>query len=202
MVCSIKYNGSITSPKPKQVISARGLRIEAVVLWTPWAFLVEVFAKLGTCKRQKCIHNSRGRLGLSSQLDICGYHIVNRNGLACQLAAEEALAEIFWSIGNNNAPGLDVVSDWFISVFGASIVEGYFSARWKRQKLVLLPKSNKQPGHPSWYRPIRFIDTISLKIGMAYRSNSLAFVKPIQKSTWFWSWLDDALFSCKCCAWI
>ena len=84
---------------------------------------------------------------------------------------EEELTQICRRIGDNKAPGLDAVPnralklavktrpDWFISVFETCMIEGVFPDRWKRQKLVLLPKPNKHPGHPSSYRPICLIDT-------------------------------------------
>ena len=38
--------------------------------------------------------------------------------------------------------------------------EGRFPDRWKRQKLVLLPKPGKPPGDPSSFRPICLLDTL------------------------------------------
>lgn len=84
---------------------------------------------------------------------------------------EEELTQIYRRIGDNKAPGLDAVPnralklavktrpDWLISVFETCMIEGVFPDRWKRQKIVLLPKPNKYPGHPSSYRPICLIDT-------------------------------------------
>ena len=48
---------------------------------------------------------------------------------------------------------------WFTSVYDRCIREGVFPDRWKRQRLVLLPKEGKPPGQPSSYRPLCMLDT-------------------------------------------
>lgn len=74
-------------------------------------------------------------------------------------------------VGNNKAPGPDNIPnialkaavrsnpDRFSEVFTACMKEGIFPTKWKEQRLVLLPKSDKPPGEPSSYRPICLLDT-------------------------------------------
>lgn len=71
----------------------------------------------------------------------------------------------------NKAPGPDGIPnqvlklaieenpDMFRSVLQNCLDDGVFPDRWKRQRLVLLPKPGKPPGDPSAYRPICLIDT-------------------------------------------
>lgn len=74
-------------------------------------------------------------------------------------------------VGNNKAPGLDGVPnialkaairaapELFLDVYSACLREGIFPARWKQQRLVLLPKGKKPPDEPSSYRPLCMLDT-------------------------------------------
>lgn len=73
--------------------------------------------------------------------------------------------------GDSKAPGPDGVPnvalkaairtrpDVFLRTYNACLVEGVFPSRWKKQRLVLLPKGNKPPDEPSSYRPICLLDT-------------------------------------------
>lgn len=74
-------------------------------------------------------------------------------------------------IGDSKAPGPDGVPnvalkaairsrpEVFIRTYDACLAEGVFPSRWKKQRLVLLPKGNKPPDDPSSYRPICLLDT-------------------------------------------
>jgi len=46
------------------------------------------------------------------------------------------------------------------SLYNTSLLEGTFPGRWKRQKLLLLPKPEKPAGEASSYRTICLLDTI------------------------------------------
>jgi len=46
------------------------------------------------------------------------------------------------------------------SLYNTCLLEGTFPDRWKRQKLLLLPKPGKPAGETSSYRPICLLDTI------------------------------------------
>ncbi|CAD7076711.1 unnamed protein product [Hermetia illucens] len=84
----------------------------------------------------------------------------------------EELREICGRFGDNKAPGLDGIPnralklavktrpDLFANTFEACLKEGIFPAKWKKQKLVLLPKPGKQPGNLASYRPICLLDTM------------------------------------------
>lgn len=50
--------------------------------------------------------------------------------------------------GASLKPAVETRPHWIISLFEACMVEGVFPARWKQNKLILLRKPNKQPGHP------------------------------------------------------
>lgn len=76
------------------------------------------------------------------------------------------------SLKSNKAPGPDGIPnqvlkiaiqenpDMFRTTLQQCIDDGIFPDRWKRQKLVLLPKPGKPPSDPSAYRPICLIDTV------------------------------------------
>uniref|UniRef100_A0A2M4BC28 Putative waldo-6 aae n=1 Tax=Anopheles marajoara TaxID=58244 RepID=A0A2M4BC28_9DIPT len=82
------------------------------------------------------------------------------------------LVEIAKKLPANKAPGPDGIPnvavktavkeapDMFRVVLQKLLNEGHFPSRWKRQKLVLLPKPGKPPGEASSYRPICLIDTV------------------------------------------
>ena len=75
-------------------------------------------------------------------------------------------------IDNNKTPGLDGIpnrvlkvamknhTDLFCCLYTTCFNEGVFPNSWKRQRLVLIPKGNKPPEHPSSYRPLCMLDTI------------------------------------------
>uniref|UniRef100_A0A2M4ADW9 Putative waldo-6 aae n=1 Tax=Anopheles triannulatus TaxID=58253 RepID=A0A2M4ADW9_9DIPT len=87
------------------------------------------------------------------------------------LISNEELMEIGKKLPANKAPGPDGIPniaiktaireapDMFRVVLQKLLNEGHFPDRWKRQKLVLVPKPGKSPGDPSSYRPICLIDT-------------------------------------------
>lgn len=84
----------------------------------------------------------------------------------------EELIEAARALKANKAPGPDGIPnqvlkvavkenpDMFRTALQKCIDDGIFPDRWKRQKLVLLPKPGKPPGDPSAYRPICLIDTV------------------------------------------
>uniref|UniRef100_A0ABD2W8C3 Reverse transcriptase domain-containing protein n=1 Tax=Trichogramma kaykai TaxID=54128 RepID=A0ABD2W8C3_9HYME len=49
--------------------------------------------------------------------------------------------------------------DIFLEVYTTCLETGVFPSSWKRQRLVLLPKSGKPPDEPSSYRPLCMLDT-------------------------------------------
>ncbi|XP_015123442.1 uncharacterized protein LOC107045635 [Diachasma alloeum] len=84
---------------------------------------------------------------------------------------EEQLKEACGRVGNTNAPGLDgipnialkaainAVPGLLLDVYNAYLEEGTFPAKWKQQRLVLLPKGKKPLDEPSSYRPLCMLDT-------------------------------------------
>lgn len=47
----------------------------------------------------------------------------------------------------------------FLDMYNTCLAEGTFPKRWKKQRLVLLPKGNKPPNDPSAYRPLCMLET-------------------------------------------
>jgi len=47
----------------------------------------------------------------------------------------------------------------FLNMYDACLQQGVFPTRWKRQRLVLLPKGKKPPDDPSSYRPLCMLDS-------------------------------------------
>lgn len=88
-----------------------------------------------------------------------------------RITVEELLAAAK-SLKTNKAPGPDGITNqvlkvaikenpnMFRSTLQGCMDTGLFPDRWKRQKLVLLPKPGKPHGDPSAYRPICLIDTV------------------------------------------
>uniref|UniRef100_A0A2M4CS98 Putative retrovirus-related pol polyprotein from type-1 retrotransposable element n=1 Tax=Anopheles darlingi TaxID=43151 RepID=A0A2M4CS98_ANODA len=86
--------------------------------------------------------------------------------------SNEEVMEIGRKLPANKAPGPDGIPnvavktaireapDMFRVVLQKLLEEGHFPDKWKRQKLVLLPKPGKPPGEASSYRPICLIDTV------------------------------------------
>lgn len=84
----------------------------------------------------------------------------------------EELINAAKALKSNKAPGPDGIPnqvlkiavqenpDMFRTALQRCVDDGIFPDRWKRQKLVLLPKPGKPPGDPSAYRPICLIDTV------------------------------------------
>ena len=93
------------------------------------------------------------------------------NAVSRQVSNEELVAAAK-ALKANKAPGPDGIPnvalkaaiqafpDMFRMVLQRCLDEGHFPDRWKRQKLVLLPKPGKPPGDPSSYRPICLLDTV------------------------------------------
>ena len=54
---------------------------------------------------------------------------------------------------------IDARPDLFLDVYNRCLREGCFPRCWKRQRLVLLPKSGKSPDDPLSYRSICLLDT-------------------------------------------
>lgn len=85
--------------------------------------------------------------------------------------SNQELITVAKSLKPKKAPGLDGISnlvlktaiqqnpDMFRTTLQKCIDDGNFPDRWKRQKLVLLPKPGKPPEDPSAYRPICLLDT-------------------------------------------
>lgn len=83
----------------------------------------------------------------------------------------EEILEAVKKIDASKAPGPDSIPnkalrtavernmDLFQDLIQTCLEEGTFPSRWKRQKLVLIPKPGKPPGEPSSYRPICLLDT-------------------------------------------
>lgn len=55
---------------------------------------------------------------------------------------------------------IEAYPDMFRTLMQKCLEDGQFPDRWKVQKLVLLPKPGKPPGHPGSYRPICLLDTV------------------------------------------
>lgn len=84
---------------------------------------------------------------------------------------EEELLQACNRVGNNKAPGIDNIPnialksairaapELFLDMYNTCLTEGTFPARWKVQRLVLLPKGDKPPDDPSSYRPLCMLDT-------------------------------------------
>ena len=83
----------------------------------------------------------------------------------------EELKEATKQIKLNSSPGLDGIPnqvikaainkrpELFTHLYNVCLQEGTFPQRWKRQRLVLIPKGDKPPEEPSSYRPLCMIDT-------------------------------------------
>ncbi|KMQ84101.1 reverse transcriptase, partial [Lasius niger] len=84
---------------------------------------------------------------------------------------EVQLLEACGRVGNTKAPGLDGIPNialkaainaapgLFLDVYNTCLQEGTFPAKWKQQRLVLLPKGKKPPDEPSSYRSLCMLDT-------------------------------------------
>lgn len=89
-----------------------------------------------------------------------------------RLVTEEELLKICGSLQSGKVPGMDRIPnvalkttirtwpDLFLDMYMECLTEGIFTERWKRQRLVLLPKGNKPPGEPSSYRPLCMLNTM------------------------------------------
>ncbi|OXU30899.1 hypothetical protein TSAR_011503 [Trichomalopsis sarcophagae] len=55
---------------------------------------------------------------------------------------------------------LEARPDVFVDLYNSCLDEGTFPKNWKKQRLVLLPKGDEQPGEASLYRPLCMLDTL------------------------------------------
>lgn len=94
-------------------------------------------------------------------------------------------------IGNTKAPGMDGIPNvalkeaikaapsLFLEVYDACFKEGIFPKKWKRQRLVLLPKGKKPPDDPSAYRPLCMLDTAGKILEGIIHRRIEAIVEPL-----------------------
>ena len=54
---------------------------------------------------------------------------------------------------------VNAIPETFLDMDNTCLAEGTFPEQWKRQRLVLLRKSNKPPEEPSSYRPLYMLDS-------------------------------------------
>lgn len=99
------------------------------------------------------------------------YHVNQDQDQNIPTITREELLQVCNKVGNTKAPGLDQIPnialktaikaapDLFLDMYNTCLAEGIFPERWKRQRLVLLPKGNKPPDEPSAYRPLCMLDT-------------------------------------------
>lgn len=91
---------------------------------------------------------------------------------AIPLITKEELLEACNRVGSSKAPGLDGIPnialkaairatpELFLDVYNTCLKEGTFPNKWKRQRLVLLPKGKMPPENPTSHRPLCMLDTI------------------------------------------
>lgn len=87
------------------------------------------------------------------------------------MITEDEILKACSRIGDTKAPGPDGIPnvalkaairsrpDLFQRTYNKCMTEEIFPIRWKRQKLILLPKGGKPPDDPSSFRPICLLDT-------------------------------------------
>ena len=87
------------------------------------------------------------------------------------LITREELLRTNMKIGKSKAPGMDnipnvalktavnAIPEMFLDMNNTCLAEGTFPERWKRPRLVLLPKGNKPPEEPPSYRPLCMLDS-------------------------------------------
>ncbi|KAH8245933.1 hypothetical protein KR032_004136, partial [Drosophila birchii] len=110
------------------------------------------------------------------------------SGEICPVMEQEVLG-IARILHNRKAPGPDVIPNMAIKLLLAlhpktiadllnkCLRESTFPSRWKRQKLLLLPKPGKPAGEPSSYRPICLLDTIGKVFEKAIASRLEAVIE-------------------------
>ncbi len=96
-----------------------------------------------------------------------------------------------WSWRGLKAPGLDgvpnvalkvaikAVPELFLDMYNACFQEGTFPAKWKQQRLVLLPKWKKPADEPSSYRPLCMLDTAGKILERIIHRRIEAAVEPL-----------------------
>lgn len=98
--------------------------------------------------------------------------VYNRNTSTPDPIEEREILKLCSKIGDKKAPGLDGIPNnalkiaiktrphLFARLFDQCLKDGIFPTRWKRQKLILIPKPGKTLGEPQSYRPICLLDTV------------------------------------------
>lgn len=83
----------------------------------------------------------------------------------------EELNEVLKKIKNKKAPGIDGIPpeivkemgntchEYTLQTMNAILKGGSFPERWKKARVILIPKGNKPFGDPSAYRPLCLLDT-------------------------------------------
>ena len=91
------------------------------------------------------------------------------NEYSCKFINDD-IKRVIKSFKNGKAPGLSginkadlehlpaVAITYLTLLFNASLSTGYFPAKFKKAKLVFVPKSGKDPRQPSSYRPISLLE--------------------------------------------
>ncbi|KAH8300619.1 hypothetical protein KR059_003709, partial [Drosophila kikkawai] len=99
------------------------------------------------------------------------FHVSSESLKICPVS-EQAILVSARTLKNKMAPGPDSIPNRatklllslhakaIADIFNKCLAEGTFPERWKRQKLLLLPKPGKPAGEASSYRPICLLDTI------------------------------------------
>ena len=112
------------------------------------------------------------------------------------LSKEEVLSACR-RIGVGKAPGLDKIPnraiksaintfpDFFVGIYNRCIREGIFPSKWKRQRLVLLPKPGKPLGELTSYRPLCMLDTAGKTLEKLIQSRLSSHIEPLLEPNQF-----------------
>lgn len=107
---------------------------------------------------------------LFPQQEVSNYEITGLLEEIPPIMMEELVAACK-TVRNKKAPGMDRIPNvalkealaenpqMFLDAYNRCLDEGTFPEVWKRQRLVLIPKGNKDPEQPSSYRPLCMLDT-------------------------------------------
>ena len=111
-------------------------------------------------------------------------YLVKQKNEHILLITREELLHTNKRIGNSKAPGMDyilnvalktavnTISETFLDMYNTCLTEGTFPERWKRQRLVPLPKGNKPPEEPSSYRPLCMLDSSGKRWNVSFSTGS------------------------------